>query len=140
MRLGVDDGLKDPDYEYRWINDDRGRLEAKTQQDDWDIVTDPNIVVDEKNNSIDTRVRRVVGVTSGGQPMYAYFCRKRKEFCDEDRRAKYEARVARRQQMIRSQDSGASGGIVDDPKHMYVPAEAQSAIATSPELRRIRRA
>lgn len=136
-RLGVDERLKDPAYEYRWINDDRGRLENKTRQDDWDIVDDPAILNDsDRNDKVDTRIRRVVGTGQGGEPLYAYFCRKRKDWCEDDRRAKAERRTQQRQQMIRQQHAGGSGGVADDPQHTYIPDEAKAAIAASPELRR----
>jgi hypothetical protein len=137
MRLGVDESLKDRAYVYRWINDDRGRLEAKTKHDDWDFIADPAITADSAhNNSTDTRVRRVVGTSQGGAPLYAYLCRKRRDWYNDDQRAKTKQRTQQRQQMIINQDAGWSGGVVDDPQHTYIPAEAQAAIATSPELRR----
>jgi len=140
LRLGVDESLKDADYEYRWINDDRGRLEARTKHDDWDFVDDPTMLGDsDKNDKVDTRMRRVVGTGQGGQPMYAYYCKKRKDWCEEDRRAKSERRTQERQQMIEAQHNGV-GGVADDPQHTYIPAEAKAAIAASPELRRIKKA
>lgn len=140
MRLGVDESLKDPAYEYRWINDDRGRLEARTKQDDWDFVEDPAILDDsDKNDKTDTRIRRVVGTSQGGSPMYAYYCKKRKEWCEDDRRAKSDRRMQERQQMIKAQHSGA-GGVAEDPQHTYIPTEAKAAIAASPELRRVKKA
>jgi hypothetical protein len=141
MRLGVSEELKDPAYEYRWINDDRGRLESKTRQDDWDFVDDPAILADsDRNEKTDTRIRRVVGIAQGNVPMYAYFCRKRKEWCDDDRRFKSERRTQERQAMIRAQHAGGSGGVDDDPQHTYIPVEAKAAIAASPELRRVKKA
>ena len=141
MRLGVDESLKDPAYEYRWINDDRGRLEARTEQDDWDFVDDPKLLNDsDKNDKLDTRMRRAVGVGQDGRPMYAYYCKKRKEWCEEDRRAKSDRRLQERQQMIRQQHAGGSGGVADDPQHTYIPDEAKAAIAASPELRRVKKA
>ena len=44
LRLGVDPATKDPNYEYRWINDDKGRLQAMTQQDDWDFVANREVL------------------------------------------------------------------------------------------------
>jgi cell division protein FtsI/penicillin-binding protein 2 len=38
-QLAVDTSKFDPQYTYRIINDDPGRIHALTQQDDWDIVT-----------------------------------------------------------------------------------------------------
>lgn len=140
MRLGVDKSLLDPAYEYRWINDDRGRLTQLTQHDDWDFVDDERILSDsDRNEKTDTRVRRVVGAHRDNRPLYAYYCRKRKDYCEEDRRKKSEAQAARRQTIIRQQDASESGGVADDPKHTYIPAEAEAAIAASTELRRIRR-
>jgi hypothetical protein len=38
-QLAVDTSKFDPQYTYRIINDDPGRIHALTVQDDWDIVT-----------------------------------------------------------------------------------------------------
>lgn len=81
FRLGVRFKL-DPNYEYRWINEgiDGQRLFDKTKQDDWDMVSHN----DEPTDAPGSALRRAVGQTVSG-PVYAYFCRKPKEWHDADR-------------------------------------------------------
>lgn len=135
-RLGVDDAIKDENYVYRWINDDKGRLETLTTLDDWDFVADQRLATDEKNKSVDTRIRREVGRNSVGGVMYAYLCRKRRDFQEEDDRRKSEQRAARREQRIVTQDTGQQGGVSDDPTHTYIPGGVQAQIDARPRIRR----
>ena len=71
LRLNVNKDKIDPAYEYRWINDALGRLQAKTTQDDWDRVED--------------EAPRVVGIGPDGKAMHAYLCRKRKDYYQQDK-------------------------------------------------------
>lgn len=85
-RLGVDPSLLDFNtYAYRWLNDEPGRLVAKTKHDDWDMVTNTG----EKEDSTDlgTKVSIVVGTMPDGSPKRAYLCRKLRTFYDEDKAA-----------------------------------------------------
>lgn len=85
-RLGVDPALLDFNiYAYRWLNDEPGRLVAKTKYDDWDLVTNAG----EKEDSTDmgTKVSIVVGTMPDGSPKRAYLCRKLKTYFDEDKAA-----------------------------------------------------
>jgi hypothetical protein len=137
LQLGVDPETKDPNYEYRWINDDKGRLESLTQRDDWDFVENDNVAADNRNlNESESRIRRRVGINQAGEPLYAYWCRKYKPWYDEDQRKLADAASAKRQTLIQTQDS-----VGEDPAHTYVPKEAQIAAAQTmaAEQRRIRR-
>jgi hypothetical protein len=97
MRLGlpqeVIDGNKD--YSLRWVNDEGGRIQHLTQQDDYDVV-----------EGVDSRI---VGTTGDGKPLVARLLRKPKEFAEEDRKAKIEAINAREGGLIR-QANGADPG------------------------------
>ena len=139
LRLGVDSSTKDPNYEYRWINDDKGRLEALTQQDDWDFVENHAVALDERNlNQSDSRIRRVVDKTASGEPMYAYWCRKYKPWYDEDQNRRLELDQEKRQARISNPVSTLPAGERD---FAYVPPEAKHAAAeTETRERRIRRA
>ena len=141
LRLGVDPATKDPNYEYRWINDDKGRLQAMTQQDDWDFVANREVASDDRNmNETETRIRRVVDKTASGEPMYAYWCRKYKPWYDEDLHHQTKLVQEKRKAMIQNMHDGSPGTASDDPQHIYIPAEAKNAIAaTEARENRIRR-
>lgn len=139
LRLGIDDYFKNPDYVFRWFNDDRGKLEDRTTRDDWDFVTDDRLVNGSRENGVDTRVRRQVGSRSDGMPMYAYLCRKLKSYQDEDEARKSDARRARKEDMVLTQDTAASGGVSADKAHTYIPAEVNASInVTRANIRRAR--
>lgn len=78
-----------PDHNFRWINDDRNRMYAKTQQDDWDTVDGVDAIT--------------VGTDREGNPMKAYLCKKRKEFCAEDE--------ARKMADLKEQEMGMIQGV-----------------------------
>jgi hypothetical protein len=144
LRLEVPEHLKDPAYAYRWINDDKGRLHARTKQDDWDFVEDENIVshTDEKNqNETISRIRREVGVTASGRPLYAYLCKKKQEYVEEDFQKEMALNKSRQAQVLKKQDAGGEGSLAKgDPAHSYVPKEIQEAIGITEQRSKIRRA
>jgi hypothetical protein len=78
-RLSV--GERDPNYEYRWINDDKSRVSALTKQDDWDVVQSD----EEESHTGASTVTRQVGTKASGEPLMAYLVRKPKKYADEDR-------------------------------------------------------
>ena len=130
LRLGVDADLKDPDFEHHWFNDDRGRLELATHQDDWDFVKHPEIAKDDRNlNESESRIRRVVGQNEAGGPLYAYYCRKYKPWYDEDQKQLAAAATAERRALIKKQHVDSKGVASDAPDVLYIPKEAQRAIA-----------
>lgn len=88
QKLAVDPQFKDPNYEYRWINDDGARIHDKTLQDDWDLVEDPSKKGKQDTDGLGSMVSKIVGKSEGGQPMHAYLARKRKDYYDEDMAAK----------------------------------------------------
>jgi hypothetical protein len=51
--LGIPDECKDPDYHYHWVNDVRGRVQALTTQDDYDIVTVDELEANLRRNRSD---------------------------------------------------------------------------------------
>jgi hypothetical protein len=84
----------DPNYAYRWINDDNSRVYDLTVEDDWDICTLKGTEAGD-----DDKVRRPVGTKKNGDPLYAYLVRKKKEYFDEDKRREA-ARVAGEEQQL----------------------------------------
>lgn len=109
----------DPDYEYRWINDENDRVYSLTVEDDWDICTSSN-----PEASDDARVRRQVGTKKTGEALYAFLVRKPKEFYEEDRRKRTAAVSAAEQQMLTSPPT-------DNPS-----AAANSYVASGSSIRR----
>lgn len=113
MKLAVPKELLDPKFEYRWINDTAsGRVQSKTEADDWDVVHR----LDTENKEVP--LTRIVGTGENGQPLKAVLCRKPKEFCEEDR--------FRKQAAIAAQEEQLRNGVTADPKglsgpHKYVP-------------------
>lgn len=85
-RLAVDTSKLDPGYEYRWINDDPGRVHQLTKNDDWDIVEDASIKPDADGEG--SAVSTIVGTNANGQGKRAFLARKPKEFYKEDHAAK----------------------------------------------------
>lgn len=75
---------KDPNYAYRWINDDPGRVHALTQRDDWDVVTSEEAGERiEKDRSVGSTVERVVDRATGKR---AILVRKPKDYYVDDRK------------------------------------------------------
>lgn len=73
---------KDPNYEYRWVNDRPGRVHKLTVGDDWEIVNDE--LRDEKDRGVGTGIERVGDKRSGQRVL---LMRKPKDYCEEDRAA-----------------------------------------------------
>lgn len=140
LRLGVDPTIKDPNYEYRWINDDKGRLQACTQQDDWDFVENHEAAMDDRNLSqSESRIRRVVDKTASGEPMYAYYCRKYKPWYDADQSKISELAHSKRKQIIQDVSSASSNISADEKDMLYSPAEAKIAAAQTEQREKVRR-
>jgi hypothetical protein len=88
-RLSVDEAQLDRDkYEYRWISDADGRLEALTMQDDWEQVTDREGAIKKDSTGEGAEVSIRAGTGATGAPVRQILCRKLKEYQDEDRQAK----------------------------------------------------
>jgi hypothetical protein len=122
MKLFVPEGEKDPDFEYRWINDVDGgtRIRNMTVHDDWDIVETKTI----DNDAEGSKVARGVGTDEHGKGQRAYLCRKPKKFYEEDYRAKQARLDAREEEMRRgpTRESGLA------PDEAYVPQGHQNVI------------
>lgn len=97
MRLGLpDEVLSDnKDYSLRWVNDEGGRIQHLTTQDDYDVVEGVN--------------ERIVGTNADGSPLVARLLRKPKDYAEEDQKAKLEAINARESGILR-QPQGSDPG------------------------------
>jgi hypothetical protein len=119
-RLSVREDLLDrKKFTYRWINDTAGRIEAMTKRDDWDIVTDPDIKVDGKNEG--AQVRELVGKHPDGSPQYSYLCKKPLDWHREDR-AKKMREVNQLEADLKRGVSKGAGALSADNASAYIPA------------------
>lgn len=92
IKLAVsEDALDRDNFEYRYINDTPGRIEAMTEHDDWDLVNDPNKAVKDDSTNEGSKVSVVVGKGEYGNAQRAYLARKPKEFYKEDQAEKSKA-------------------------------------------------
>lgn len=103
---------KDPDYEYRWVNDRPGRVDQLTKLDDWDIAPEMN------GPGLGTVGERTVDKTTGERGV---LLRKRKEFYDEDQAEKEKQLKARDDTMRRGPLPGPSGAGGAEQDKTYVP-------------------
>jgi len=120
-KLAVD-GELDPNYVYRWINDDPGRVYNLTKQDDWDRVTEDmlNGPKSDRDRQLGSGLERIVEA-SGKR---AILVRKRKDYYDGDK--------AKEQAFLDAQMTDLKRGVTPTgPKgeqtlsasdHAYVPA------------------
>lgn len=83
-----EEGMLDQEhFVYRWINDEAGRLRQLTVNDDYDFVKGSDIDgfdISQTDSESDERIRLIVG-EAGGKPLYAYLCRKPRNFWEVDR-------------------------------------------------------
>jgi hypothetical protein len=84
-RLGCDPDLLESGFKHRWINDQPGRVIAKTKHDDWDMV--PQNGVKDDSSDLGDMVSVVVGTLPDGSPKRAYLCRKPIKYYEEDKAA-----------------------------------------------------
>lgn len=114
LKLHVPENLKDPNFEYRWINDDGRRVHAKTVMDDWDIVESKEIQGDGQG----APVGRLAGKMEGGAPLRALLCRKPKEFYQADK-GKEQRAIAEREAAMKQGAVPAAGGL--SGPNTYIP-------------------
>jgi len=114
------EGHLDPNYEYRWINDDPGRVYRLTQRDDWDRVTETMLGGrDDRDKGVGAGVERIVGKSDGKK---AILVRKPKEFYVEDARQK-QARIDEGEAAMKRGETRSPDGLREsDPGKSYVPA------------------
>lgn len=92
QKLTVSESYLDrTNYEYRWINDNGGRIDQMTKDDDWDLVPDPSKAGKPDSDDVGSMISKVVGRSDIGIPMRAYLARKPKGFYEEDQRDKRES-------------------------------------------------
>ena len=130
--------LDKANYEYRWVSDVGNRVNAATKIDDYDFVLPAEIKgFDAMPDSLLTeskdRIRTFVETSKHGQPIYAYLCRKPKEFFEEDQRARMqmrhdmmEGRVFNGEANFSSPavkgDNGEVAAVKEQSDNFYIPA------------------
>jgi hypothetical protein len=111
-------GNIDPNYEYRFVNDDPGRLYQLTKQDDWDVVNGSDLEPDSKDRGIGSKVERVVDKRTGKK---AVLVRKLKEYYAADKRKEQAAIDATEAVLRRGATPGAKGLSAEEGASAYVP-------------------
>jgi hypothetical protein len=108
LKLHVPADKKDPNFEYRFVNDRPGRVQQLTQADDWDVV--PSITAESGNET------RIADKSSGER---AVLLRKPKDFYESDKRSEQKLLDERDESMRRSAAPSAEGLTSSD--NAYVP-------------------
>jgi len=111
---------KDPNYEYRWVNDDPGRLHQLTVADDWDIAPQTG-EASARDKGVGTGMERVVDKRSGKR---AILLRKPKQYYLEDK-AKEQALIDETEKAIKRGQTPAAPGVAGEAlqgAHAYVPS------------------
>lgn len=89
QKLGVNPAfLDEKNFAYRWLNDDKGRVEQMTQQDDYELVPDPTKTGKPDADGLGAIISKVVGVDDGGRPIRAYLAKKPIAYYRDDQREK----------------------------------------------------
>ena len=123
QRLNVPEKWKDPNFHYHWINETPGRIMNKTEQDDYDIVTEEEMRGEKLGTGEGTQVKRAVGTGADGQWQYAYLCRKPKDFYKTDK-LEEQAEIAKKMDAIKH---GSAEGL-DKDDQAYTPRGHQNVI------------
>lgn len=112
-------GKVDPNYVYRWVNDDPGRIHALTVTDDYDVVTtEMTGERAEKDKGTGSNVERVVDKVTGKR---AILLRKPREYYVADK-AKEQASIDELDSAIKSGVSSAPNSLqASEPGKAYVP-------------------
>lgn len=77
---------KDSNYEYRWVNDEDGRVQL-LQEDAWEIVTDQDLQIGDRRVA-EPSTEGSPRTISGGNGVTQYLMRIKKEYYEEDLAAK----------------------------------------------------
>lgn len=111
LKLYVPPDQKDPNFEYRWVNDRPGRVRQMTQYDDWDVVSG----IDPSSSAEGTVTTRIVDSGAGEKGV---LLRKPKEYYDEDRAEAEKALKARDDELRQGASTSPEG--LSGPQ-AYVP-------------------
>lgn len=112
-KLKVD--FVDPAYHAHWMNDVPGRIETAIDNG-YEFVTYGEIKSVGVNYDLTDKVKRLVGKTESGEPMYAYLMKIHMDWYEEDQKS-IQGRIDQIDQSIKS------GRNSDDPSGFYTPRE-----------------
>lgn len=130
QRLTIDENLKDPRFEYRFANDEPGRVEY-LQSQDYDLVHDRSGKLKSDATGEGTPVSVIVGTNADGSPKRAFLMRKRKDWLEADKKEK----SARIRDRVKSMNVGA--GSAPEERSLqgktYVPGGATNSIKDAVE-------
>jgi hypothetical protein len=111
LKLHVPEEAKDPNFHYRWIKNNPGRVQQITQQDDYDLVTAETLA----SQSLGTQVQRASNKTDGESVVLV---RKPLKFYEEDK-AKEAKRIDATEESMRRAPPASSEGL--SGSEAYVP-------------------
>lgn len=110
-------GEKDPRYEYRWVNDEPGRMYRLCERDDWEVVTTGQLEPNAKDKGVGTNIERIVDKRSGKR---AVLVRKLKDYYLEDK-AKEQGLIDETEAAIKRGATPAGNGEGLAGPEAYVP-------------------
>lgn len=122
----IDPADLDPNYVYRWANDEPGRLRMLTKHDDYDHVSVADMGDGFNPEATDSesseRIRMLAGTDKHGNPTYTYLLRKKREFWEADN----EAVVMAREDMMAGRVYEGAATDTEETRHggddkFYVP-------------------
>lgn len=106
QRLALPDRYaNDRAYHYHWINDEKGKIQYLTTQDDYDVCPGDDC-------------RIPVGQSDTGQPLYAVLLRKKMEYYLADQREKL-GEIAKGEQAMAARKAIEDPTNPDAEKHSY---------------------
>lgn len=111
-------GKTDPNYVYRWINDDPGRVYQLTTADDWDVVNSGDLEPNAKDKGVGSQVERIADKSTGKRTILV---RKLRKYYDADK-AKEQAAVDEIEGAIKRGGAGGAEGLAaKEGSKAYVP-------------------
>ncbi|SRR5687767_505296 len=129
-KLSVDTSKLDPRFEYRWTNDEPGRLQTRQAEatfgGDWDFVTnDDGSLSDGRNVDEKGTISRIVDRKSGQR---AYLMRKPKELYGDDQAVKRSRNKKMEDQMRREGVArGSESLLTEAASKAYLPDQVKRA-------------
>jgi hypothetical protein len=129
-KLSVDTSRLDARYEYRWTNDEPGRLAGRQAEatfgGDWEFVkNDDGSLSDGRNVDQKGTISRIVDKTTGQR---AYLMRKPKELYGDDQATKMQRIKQQEEQMKREGVARGAEGLLDkEASKSYAPKQVAGA-------------
>jgi len=128
LKLEVRD--KDPNYVYRWFNDEGDRIqEAVESGREYVFKEDVQLDTSVEKPGLGSCVSKAVGKHADGSPKMAYLLRIRKEWYDEDQIEK--------QKVVDRVDESIRTGTIATVPNAYTPGQSSASVTT--DVARIRR-